>query len=347
MITAVKVNYTDKFEEERKHWGGGHRGHKSIAKLEGRARALGQDPTKVSVRSLLVARFRTAIYSFVFAAHRLSAFAYDLLECTRWYDVSWASWLSVDAATRNPFFVKLYFSIVLGFMLSELLWDHCDVCEEEDAVLRKTAQRSGLENKLVFSSQQSVFCEGIKCSDSQPSLVRPLVVARSAMVPPLFFSNAGPETPTGESSASSVSPPSSSSSPRSSRHRDELGSAFVDNFAEVGDSEEFASSNSDSYDSAGEYGRITPFGNPSGIGSFSSGGEGEEEGSFSSRVSSRVGSPVPPEVWEGYRPELLSYRAVVSRRGSRHPSGTTTPTNGADKEASADCTSPLALLQPR
>ena len=56
MITAVKVNYTDKFEEERKHWGGGHRGHKSIAKLEGRARALGQDPTKVSVSLLL--RFR-------------------------------------------------------------------------------------------------------------------------------------------------------------------------------------------------------------------------------------------------------------------------------------------------
>ncbi|KAK4700669.1 large subunit ribosomal protein L7Ae, partial [Phenoliferia sp. Uapishka_3] len=48
LVSAIKSNYTDKNEEARKHWGGGVRGHKSIAKLEGRARALGQDPTKVS-----------------------------------------------------------------------------------------------------------------------------------------------------------------------------------------------------------------------------------------------------------------------------------------------------------
>ncbi|KAM0752509.1 L30e-like protein [Meredithblackwellia eburnea MCA 4105] len=48
LVSAIKSNYTDKFEEQRKHWGGGVRGHKSIAKLEGRARAAGQDPTKVS-----------------------------------------------------------------------------------------------------------------------------------------------------------------------------------------------------------------------------------------------------------------------------------------------------------
>lgn len=84
----------------------------------------------------------------------------------------------------------------------------------------------------------------------------------------------------------------------------------------------FNSSNSDSYDSGGHP-------------CFS------EEDSLSSRVSSRVGSPVPPEAWEGYHPEALSYRAV-SRRGSRHPSGTTTPTN-ADKEATGDCVYPGAF----
>ncbi|KAL8280580.1 hypothetical protein RQP46_006903 [Phenoliferia psychrophenolica] len=48
VVSAIKFNYTDKNEEARKHWGGGVRGHKSIAKLEGRARAAGLDPTKVS-----------------------------------------------------------------------------------------------------------------------------------------------------------------------------------------------------------------------------------------------------------------------------------------------------------
>lgn len=119
MITAVKVNYTDKFEEERKHWGGGHRGHKSIAKLEGRARALGQDPTKVSVRlPLLVVESGPVINDFLSAAHRLSAFAYDGVRQPRWCDFSWASWLSVYAATCNPFFVKLYFRLYVFGLVS-------------------------------------------------------------------------------------------------------------------------------------------------------------------------------------------------------------------------------------
>jgi large subunit ribosomal protein L7Ae len=48
LVSAIKVNYTDKHAATRNQWGGGIRGHKSIAKLEGRAKALGQDPTKVS-----------------------------------------------------------------------------------------------------------------------------------------------------------------------------------------------------------------------------------------------------------------------------------------------------------
>ncbi|ORY85329.1 hypothetical protein BCR35DRAFT_351656 [Leucosporidium creatinivorum] len=48
LVSAIKVNYEEKFAATRNHWGGGIRGHKSIAKLEGRAKALGQDPTKVS-----------------------------------------------------------------------------------------------------------------------------------------------------------------------------------------------------------------------------------------------------------------------------------------------------------
>ncbi|GAA5893031.1 hypothetical protein JCM5296_003409 [Sporobolomyces johnsonii] len=48
LVSAIKANYTDKFAESNKHWGGGIRGKKSIAKLEARAKALGQDPTKVS-----------------------------------------------------------------------------------------------------------------------------------------------------------------------------------------------------------------------------------------------------------------------------------------------------------
>jgi large subunit ribosomal protein L7Ae len=48
LVSAIKANYTDKYAEARKHWGGGIRGTKSIAKLEGRARAAGQNPAEVS-----------------------------------------------------------------------------------------------------------------------------------------------------------------------------------------------------------------------------------------------------------------------------------------------------------
>ncbi|KAI5480958.1 hypothetical protein MNV49_006768 [Pseudohyphozyma bogoriensis] len=48
LVSAIKANYTDKHEEARKHWGGGVRGTKSIAKLEARAKAAGQNPANVS-----------------------------------------------------------------------------------------------------------------------------------------------------------------------------------------------------------------------------------------------------------------------------------------------------------
>ncbi|GAA5992569.1 hypothetical protein JCM11641_002635 [Rhodosporidiobolus odoratus] len=48
LVSAIKANYTDKLEGQRNHWGGGIRGKKSIAKLEKRAKMLGQDASKVS-----------------------------------------------------------------------------------------------------------------------------------------------------------------------------------------------------------------------------------------------------------------------------------------------------------
>ncbi|GAA5934389.1 uncharacterized protein JCM15063_004562 [Sporobolomyces koalae] len=48
LVSAIKVNYTEKYESTRQHWGGGLRGKKSIAKLEARAKALGQNPANVS-----------------------------------------------------------------------------------------------------------------------------------------------------------------------------------------------------------------------------------------------------------------------------------------------------------
>jgi len=48
LVSAIKVNYTEKYETSRNHWGGGLRGKKSIAKLEARAKALGQNPANVS-----------------------------------------------------------------------------------------------------------------------------------------------------------------------------------------------------------------------------------------------------------------------------------------------------------
>jgi large subunit ribosomal protein L7Ae len=49
LVSAAKANYLDKYEDARRHWGGGVRGNKSIAKLRKRAKALGQDAKKVDV----------------------------------------------------------------------------------------------------------------------------------------------------------------------------------------------------------------------------------------------------------------------------------------------------------
>ncbi|GAA5898283.1 hypothetical protein JCM6882_000120 [Rhodosporidiobolus microsporus] len=49
LVSAIKANYTDKYEQANRHWGGGLRGKKSIAKLQKRAKMLGQDASKVSL----------------------------------------------------------------------------------------------------------------------------------------------------------------------------------------------------------------------------------------------------------------------------------------------------------
>merc|ERR1711939_207786 len=48
LVSAIKANYTDKYAEANRHWGGGMRGKKSISKLEARAKALGKDKSTVS-----------------------------------------------------------------------------------------------------------------------------------------------------------------------------------------------------------------------------------------------------------------------------------------------------------
>lgn len=42
LVSAAKANYLDKYEESRRHWGGGVRGNKSASKLAKRAKAAGQ-----------------------------------------------------------------------------------------------------------------------------------------------------------------------------------------------------------------------------------------------------------------------------------------------------------------
>ncbi|KLO18921.1 L30e-like protein [Schizopora paradoxa] len=42
IISAAKANFTDKYDEHRRHWGGGVRGNKSTQKLRKRAKAAGQ-----------------------------------------------------------------------------------------------------------------------------------------------------------------------------------------------------------------------------------------------------------------------------------------------------------------
>jgi len=41
LVSAAKVNFADKYEEHRRHWGGGLRGTKSTEKLKKRAKAAG------------------------------------------------------------------------------------------------------------------------------------------------------------------------------------------------------------------------------------------------------------------------------------------------------------------
>lgn len=48
LVSAAKANYSDKYAEVSKHWGGGVRGSKSLAMLRLRAKALGQDASTVS-----------------------------------------------------------------------------------------------------------------------------------------------------------------------------------------------------------------------------------------------------------------------------------------------------------
>lgn len=124
------------------------------------------------------------------------------------------------------------------------------------------------------------------------------------------------------SSHSSNGSPSSSSSPR----RQHFATLSAAGTTESNEGDSYFTS--DSYDSASEStDRRVAFGRRFG-------GE-EDENCFGS--VSRAGSPVPPEAWEGYRPELLSYRASrnTSRNPSRQQSGQNSPI--LEKEAASDC----------
>ncbi|CAH7690893.1 50S ribosomal protein L30e-like protein [Phakopsora pachyrhizi] len=48
IVSTVKVNFLDKYEEAKKHWGGGIRGAKSFAMHQKRAKAAGQSVASVS-----------------------------------------------------------------------------------------------------------------------------------------------------------------------------------------------------------------------------------------------------------------------------------------------------------
>lgn len=51
LVSAAKANYLDKFEESRRHWGGGVRGNKSTAKMAKRAKAAGTTMAAVTASS--------------------------------------------------------------------------------------------------------------------------------------------------------------------------------------------------------------------------------------------------------------------------------------------------------
>lgn len=52
IISAAKANFTDKYEEQRRHWGGGVRGNKSAEKMRRRAKASGTSLTAASAAKL-------------------------------------------------------------------------------------------------------------------------------------------------------------------------------------------------------------------------------------------------------------------------------------------------------
>ncbi|EIN05397.1 ribosomal protein L4 [Punctularia strigosozonata HHB-11173 SS5] len=52
LVSAAKANFTDKYEEQRRVWGGGLRGNKSTQKLRKRAKAAGQNIAAASLGKL-------------------------------------------------------------------------------------------------------------------------------------------------------------------------------------------------------------------------------------------------------------------------------------------------------
>lgn len=52
LVSAAKVNFTDKYDETRRQWGGGYRGNKSTQMMRKRAKAAGQNPAAASLGKL-------------------------------------------------------------------------------------------------------------------------------------------------------------------------------------------------------------------------------------------------------------------------------------------------------
>ncbi|KAF5366394.1 hypothetical protein D9758_009758 [Tetrapyrgos nigripes] len=52
LVSAAKANFTDKYDEHRRQWGGGLRGNKSAQMLRKRAKAAGQNPAAANLNKL-------------------------------------------------------------------------------------------------------------------------------------------------------------------------------------------------------------------------------------------------------------------------------------------------------
>jgi len=52
LVSAAKANFSDRYDEQRRQWGGGIRGNKSTAMLRKRAKAAGQNPTAAHLGKL-------------------------------------------------------------------------------------------------------------------------------------------------------------------------------------------------------------------------------------------------------------------------------------------------------